>query len=143
MPVFDAVCLAFGTAGTGGFGVLNDSVASYNPYCQWVITVFMLLFAVNFNVYFLLLTKNFKGASESSEPRTYLGIVAFAVVFITANTVIVIGDVPSVSHIPERCSFHTRCPYAAEECKKAVPALKDLGDGHFSACLYAERLLDN
>ena len=61
----------------------------------------------------------------------------------TRNTEVIRGDVPSVSHIPEGCSFHTRCPYAAEECKKAVPALKDLGDGHFSACLYAERLLDN
>ena len=60
----------------------------------------------------------------------------------TRNTEVIRGDVPSVSHIPEGCSFHTRCPYATEDCKKAVPELTDLGGGHLSACLYARRLLD-
>ena len=49
MPLFDAVTHSFGTAGTGGFGIHADSIASYNPACQWIITVFMLLFGVNFN----------------------------------------------------------------------------------------------
>ena len=51
MPLFDAVCTAFGTAGTGGFGIKNDSMASYSPYLQNVTTVFMLLFGVNFSCY--------------------------------------------------------------------------------------------
>ncbi len=85
MPVFDAVCLAFGTAGTGGFGVLNDSVASYNPYCQWVITVFMLLFAVNFNVYFLLLVRKFKKALKNEELITFALIVLASIVIISIN----------------------------------------------------------
>ena len=54
MPVFDAVTTAFGTAGTGGFGIKNDSMAGYSPYIQWVTTIFMLLFGVNFNMYFRL-----------------------------------------------------------------------------------------
>ena len=57
------------------------------------------------------------------------------------NIEVIRGDVPSVSHIPEGCSFHTRCPYATEECKKAVPQLRELADGHHSACIYAEKLL--
>ena len=59
----------------------------------------------------------------------------------TRNIEVILGDVPSVSHIPEGCSFHTRCPYATEECKKAVPPLRDMGEGHMSACIYAEKLL--
>ena len=50
MPLFDAIATMFGTAGTGGFGIRNDSIASYSPYLQWVITIFMILFGVNFNV---------------------------------------------------------------------------------------------
>ena len=57
------------------------------------------------------------------------------------NTEVIHGDVPSVNHIPSGCSFHTRCPYATEECKKEVPVLRELADGHSSACIYAERLL--
>ena len=49
MPLFDAICTAFGTAGTGGFGIKNDSIAGYSPYIQNVCTVFMLLFGVNFS----------------------------------------------------------------------------------------------
>ncbi len=85
MPVFDAICLSFGTAGTGGFGVLNDSVASYSPYCQWVITVFMLLFAVNFNVYFLLLIRKFRAALKNEELITFALIVGVSVVLISLN----------------------------------------------------------
>ena len=53
MPVFDAMVTMFGTAGTGGFGIKNDSMGSYSPYIQWVVTVFMILFGVNFNLYYL------------------------------------------------------------------------------------------
>ena len=60
MPLFDAIATMFGTAGTGGFGIRNDSIASYSPYLQWVITIFMILFGVNFNVYYLILRKRFR-----------------------------------------------------------------------------------
>ena len=85
MPAFDALCLSFGTAGTGGFGVRNDSAASYSPYCQWVITIFMLLFSVNFNVYFLLLLRRWKKALGSEELRLFAGVVAGSVLIISAN----------------------------------------------------------
>lgn len=57
MPVFDAITTAFGTAGTGGFGIKNDSMAGYSTYIQVVVTVFMILFGINFSMYFLLLNK--------------------------------------------------------------------------------------
>ena len=76
MPAFDSVVLSFGTAGTGGFGIKSDSIASYSPYCQWVIGVFMMLFGINFNVYFLLLIRHFKSALKTSEMWCYLGIIA-------------------------------------------------------------------
>ncbi len=85
MPLFDAVCLTFGTAGTGGFGVLNDSVASYSPYCQWVITAFMLLFGVNFNVYFLLLIRKFRKAVKNEELWAYAGVVAASILIISVS----------------------------------------------------------
>jgi len=85
MPLFDAVCTAFGTAGTGGFGIKNDSIAGYSPYIQNVTTVFMLLFGVNFSCYYLLLLKEFKGVFKDEELRTYLSIVFFAIVLIAIN----------------------------------------------------------
>ena len=60
MPLFDNICTVFGTAGTGGFAVKNASMAAYSPYVQWVVAVFMMLFGVNFSVYFLMLVKKFK-----------------------------------------------------------------------------------
>jgi len=74
MPLFDAVCTAFGTAGTGGFGVKNDSIASYSPYVQNVCTVFMALFGINFSCYYLLLLGNLKSVFKDEELRLYLGI---------------------------------------------------------------------
>ena len=62
MDLFSACCLAFGTAGTGGFGLLGDSFASYSSYIQWVTTIFMLLFSVNFSIYFLILIGHAKEA---------------------------------------------------------------------------------
>lgn len=86
MPLFDTICTAFGTAGTGGFGIKNDSIAGYSTYLQIVITVFMILFGINFNVYFLLLTKKFAQAFKNEEVRYYLGIIAAAILVITFNT---------------------------------------------------------
>ncbi len=85
MPLFDSVTITFGTAGTGGFGVLNSSIAGYSTFCQGVITVFMTLFGVNFNIYFLLLCKKFKDALKSEEVWTYLAIMFSAIVVIAIN----------------------------------------------------------
>ena len=85
MDLFDAVTLSFGTAGTGGFGIKNDSIAGYSAYCQWVITVFMILFGINFNAYYLILLKHVKDAFSIEEVRTYLAVIlgAVAIIFIS------------------------------------------------------------
>ncbi len=85
MPLYDSVVHAFGTAGTGGFGIKADSLAGYSPYLQWVITFGMLAFGVNFNIYFLLLLRRFGQALKSTELWTYLGIVAASIAVITWN----------------------------------------------------------
>ena len=82
MPLFEAVCTAFGTAGTGGFGVKNDSMASYSPYLQNVTTVFMTLFGVNFSCYYLLMIGNFRSVFKDEELRLYLGILVGSVLLI-------------------------------------------------------------
>lgn len=87
LSVFESVTTAFGTAGTGGFAVLNDNLASYSPYVQNVITVFMILFGVNFNVYFLLIVRDYVKVLRSSELWTYLGMMGLSIVVIAWNTV--------------------------------------------------------
>lgn len=79
MPLFDAITLSFGTAGTGGFSIKNDSIASYSAYNQWVITIFMLLFGVNFNAYYFLIFRHFKKAFSMEEVRSYFIIIAAAI----------------------------------------------------------------
>lgn len=83
MPLFDAICLTFGTAGTGGFGVRSDSMASYTIYQQAVTTVFMILFGINFNVYFLFYMKKPKEALKCEEARWYLSIIGVSILVIT------------------------------------------------------------
>ena len=85
MSLFESVCHAFGTAGTGGFGVRADSFASYSPYLQNVTTVFMILFGVNFSCYYLLLLRQFKSVFGDEELRTYFGIIFGSIVLITLN----------------------------------------------------------
>jgi len=85
MIPFEAICTAFGTAGTGGFGFRNDSFASFSGYIQWVVALFMIIFGVNFNVYFLIFVKKFSQALRCEEMRWYLGIVAVASVLICVN----------------------------------------------------------
>ncbi len=85
MPLFDAVCTAFGTAGTGGFGIRNDSIAGYSPYLQNVCTVFMLLFGVNFSCYYMLMIRQVKNVFRDEELRFYLGIVAGSILLIAWN----------------------------------------------------------
>ncbi len=86
MSLFDSILHSFGTAGTGGFGIKGDSIASYSPYCQWVIAVFMLLFGVNFNLFYLLLIKRFFTAIKSSELWCYISIIAVSTGIIVINT---------------------------------------------------------
>lgn len=85
MPWFDATTLAFGSAGTGGFAIKNSSVADYTTYQQAVITVFMFLFGVNFNIYYLILFRKFKSAIRSEELRAYFLIVLTAIILISLN----------------------------------------------------------
>ncbi len=85
MHWLEALCTAFGTAGTGGFGVRNDSIASFSPYIQYVTTIFMLLFGVNFSCYYLLLMRHFKSVFKDEELRTYLLIVAVSILAICLN----------------------------------------------------------
>ncbi|MBO5657425.1 MAG: TrkH family potassium uptake protein, partial [Agathobacter sp.] len=75
MPIFDALCTSLGTAGTGGFGIKNDSMASYSPYIQWITTIFMILFGVNFNAYYFLLFHQVRKALSMEEVRTYFAII--------------------------------------------------------------------
>lgn len=86
MTVFDAVTTTFGTAGTGGFGIRNSSIADFSPYVQWVVAVFMMLFGINFNLYFLVLIGRGRQALKSEELRTYLGVIAAATLLIVLNT---------------------------------------------------------
>jgi trk system potassium uptake protein TrkH len=85
MPVFDAICTSFGTAGTGGFGIKDTSIGGYSIYIQWVVTVFMILFGVNFNAYYFLIAKQFKKAWEMEEVKEYFVIIAIAIGLITFN----------------------------------------------------------
>lgn len=85
MSLFESVVHAFGTAGTGGFGVKSDSIGGYSPYIQWVITAFMLIFAVNFNLYYLILMRNLKAVIKSGELWCFLSVVAASVAVITFN----------------------------------------------------------
>ena len=79
MPWFDAICITFGTAGTGGFGVLNSSCASYTAAQQWIITIFMAAFGVNFAFYYLLWIRRAKDAFRMEEVRAYIAILVVAI----------------------------------------------------------------
>ena len=85
MPLFEAVCTAFGTVGTGGFGVKNDSIAGYSPYIQNVCTVFMFLCGVNFTCYYLLLLKQFKSVFFDEELKSYVAVTVGSILLITMN----------------------------------------------------------
>lgn len=100
MPLFDTVCITFGTAGTGGFGVLNSSCADYSTYCQIVITVFMILFGVNFSIFYLLLIREFSQALLNQELRVYLGIMLGSIVLVTINILPVYS-----SNLPEALRY--------------------------------------
>ena len=85
MPLFDAINTSVATAGTGGFGIKNDSLTSYNPYIQWVVTIFMILFGVNFNAYYLILYKQVRKALRMEEVKYYLIIITTSTIIIFLN----------------------------------------------------------
>lgn len=85
MPVFDAINTAFATAGTGGFGIKNDSLAGYSVTIQWITTIFMILFGINFNAYYFLFFGNIKKVFEMEEIRYYLGVILVSIGIISAN----------------------------------------------------------
>ena len=85
MPLYDSVVHAFGTAGTGGFGIKASSIAGYSPYLQWVIAIFMLLFGINFDIYYLVLIRRFRSVFRSTEMWSYIGLVVLSVAAITVN----------------------------------------------------------
>ena len=87
MSLFDSICTAFGTAGTGGFGIKGDSLASYTALQQWIVTIFMILFGVNFNAYYLILFRKFKKALQMEEVRAYFAIIFVATAIITGSLV--------------------------------------------------------
>ena len=83
MPLFDAACIGFGTAGTGGFGVRNSGMADYSRASQILITIFMYLFGVNFNFYYLLIRRKFRDAFKMEEVRVYVGIILVNIIIVT------------------------------------------------------------
>ena len=85
MPVFDSFCIAFGTAGTGGFAIKSSSMGGYSYFLQTVVTVFMFLFGVNFSLYYMLLLRKFKAVFKNEELRLYFGIAAGSIVLIAIN----------------------------------------------------------
>jgi trk system potassium uptake protein TrkH len=87
MPLYDAIVNSFATAGTGGFSVLNSSIAGYqSPAVEWVIGIFMLLFGINFNLFFFILIGRIKDVFKSEELRAYLAVVSASVLVILINT---------------------------------------------------------
>ena len=85
MSFFEAVCTACATAGTGGFGIYNSSIANFSTLIKWDVTIFMILYGINFNVYFLILARKFKNIFKIEEVRTYLIVIVVSVLIITLN----------------------------------------------------------
>ena len=93
MPLFENICITVGTAGTGGFGLVSDSIASYTATQQWIITIFMFLFGVNFSFYYLLILKKIRQAFKLEEVRWYIAVYLGAVVLIVINVINTMGSV--------------------------------------------------
>lgn len=85
VPLFDALTTTFGTVGTGGFGIKNNSMAGYAPIVQNVVTLFMILSGINYAVYFCMLRRQFKDALSIEEARWYLAIIFASVAVIAVN----------------------------------------------------------
>jgi len=96
LNLFDSLTLTFGTAGTGGFSVLNSGISTYSPYIQYVITVFMILFGIDFTFYYLLVIKKARLAFKLTEVRTYIGIIIVAIALISFNCYHIYGSIEEV-----------------------------------------------
>jgi trk system potassium uptake protein TrkH len=92
MDAYESLVHAFGTAGTGGFGIKPDSLASYNNYCQWVIAIFMLIFGVNFNLYFFIIIGKISGVFKNTEFWVYIGMFLVAVAILCVDIYVQIGN---------------------------------------------------
>ena len=93
MGVFNSLIYSIGTAGTGGFGVHADSLASFSPYSQYVVSIFMIIFGINFTMFYLLLIRNVKEVSKNTEIKVYLIIVAVSVLIICFNIYPIVQNV--------------------------------------------------
>lgn len=93
VPLFDALLLAMGTAGTGGFSPLHTSLATYSEAAKWIVAVYMFLFGVNFNIYFFALIRDFKSAFRSEELKVYIGLYLFTVFLLIINSLNLFGNV--------------------------------------------------
>jgi len=107
MNLFESLVHSFGTAGTGGFGIKSDSIGGYSPYIQWVITVFMLIFGINFNLFYLILLRKVKSAFKSEELWTYIVIVICSVALITFNVMRTFENAGTFSETLRHASFQT------------------------------------
>ena len=96
--IFDSAVLSFGTAGTGGFGVRGDSIASYSAAHQWIIIAFMILFGINFNLYYLIILRKFKQAFGSRELWIFIGIIAVSMAAISIDVAVNIASLPFVQN---------------------------------------------
>ena len=83
MPFFDSVCSAFGTAGTGGFGIKNDSFTSYAPHLQWIVAIFMLMFGANFNFYYYVTMRQGSKALKMSEVKVYIAVALISTALVS------------------------------------------------------------
>lgn len=92
MGVFDAVTTSFGTAGTGGFGIKNDSMMGYSATIQVIVTIFMILFGINFNIYYLAICRSWKQIFRSEELKAYLGIIFISTAVITGYIISTYGS---------------------------------------------------
>ncbi len=105
MPVYDSIIHTFSTAGTGGFSCKNASIAAYNnPYIEWVITVFMFLFSINFNLYYFMIIKRFSAVWKNSEWKVFTIIVLSAVALLTFN---IMGTYQSIPDAIRHSAFIT------------------------------------
>lgn len=99
MPLYDSVVHSLGTAGTGGFGIYGDSIGGYSPYLQYVIAIFMMLFGVNFGIYYLIIKGRWKAIFKSTELKWFLGII------VGATSIIIISNQAVYSSISENLRY--------------------------------------
>ena len=136
---FNSMLLSFSTASTGGFSPFNDSCESLNVFSKYVISVFMILFGVNFNIYFLILMKDIKSALKSEELRWYIAIAVIAIVVVFGNTLSIIGNVENamVDSVFQVSSFITSTGFGVGNVNIYSAGLKVLAFVLMAVCACA------